>query len=730
MRQSSSIEPNYRILVIDDNRAIHDDIRKILIGESDENSDLSSDEDLLFGTRPPRAVAMKFEIDSAYQGQEGLARVQQKLAEGNSYALAFVDVRMPPGWDGVETVTHLWKADPNLQVVICTAYSDYSWGNIQTKLGPSDNFLILKKPFDNVEVIQLAHAMTRKWLVSQQARAKLEDLDLMVAKRTAELQAATDTLRQEFAERAKAEEAFRIIFEASPIGIALLDEKLRFVSANSALEEIHTLTRDGIIGNDPVELGWFNTYDEFHKVIADAMRREGIDQLEIKLSDGSRGARTGLLWARHVEILGTQHVLCFLLDISERVNMERELRQARTDAEAAVKAKTEFLANISHEIRTPLNGVLGLSNFLEEQTLPESVRETGKLIRTSGEMLRRVLDDVLDFSKIESGKLELEQEMFSLRESLEWSIGIYQKAALDKRLQLTLEIKNSGRDRLIGDATRLRQVMTNLISNAIKFTENGSIKVTAVVEPGCIQSGSCTLHIAVSDTGIGIPTDRMDRLFQSFSQVDASTSRRFGGTGLGLAISKRLVEMMGGKIDVTSQLGTGTTFSFTIPSSIAVSENTVSNKVDGRDNSQRILVVEDNAINCLVIRRMLEKLGHTVDLVNDGNTAVRRVQETDCSLVLMDLHMPGLDGLQATQQIRNLLTDRAKVPIIALTASALVNDRQACLAAGMDDYLSKPISMEALRAMVNYWASDKAITDRISISPVSVRASEDVLSCQ
>jgi PAS domain S-box-containing protein len=730
MKQPSSIEPNHRILVIDDNRAIHDDIRKILIGESDQNSDLLSDEDFLFGASAPRAHAGKFEIDSAYQGQEGLARVKQKLAQGSSYALAFVDVRMPPGWDGVETVTRLWEVDPSLQVVICTAYSDYSWGNIQSRIGPSDNLLILKKPFDNIEVIQLAHALTRKWMIAQQAKAKLEDLDLMVAKRTAELQATTDTLRQQFAERAKAEEAFRIVFEASPIGIALMDERLRFVSANSALEEIHDLTRDDIIGNDPVELGWFSTYDEFHKIIAEALRREGVDQHEIKLSDGARGARTGLLWARHVEIHGAQHVLCFLLDISERVNMERELRQARVDAEAAVKAKTEFLANMSHEIRTPLNGVLGLSSFLEEQTLPESVREMGKLIRTSGEMLRRVLDDVLDFSKIESGKLELEQESFSLRESLEWSLGIYQKAALDKQLQLTLKIETSERDRLIGDATRLRQVVTNLISNAVKFTEHGSIKVSAAVQQNHLQTNSCILHIAVSDTGIGIPTDRMDRLFRSFSQVDASTSRRFGGTGLGLAISKRLVEMMGGRIGVISQLGAGTTFSFTIPTSIAEPESTVSSKTDQRTISRRILVVEDNPVNCLVIRRMLERLGHIVDLVNDGITAVRRVQETDCSLVLMDVHMPGLDGLQATQQIRKLLTDRARIPVIALTASALVDDRQACLEAGMDDHLSKPINMEALRAIIDHWTSDKAMINRNSISPIFVQANEDVLSCR
>jgi CheY-like chemotaxis protein len=217
----------------------------------------------------------------------------------------------------------------------------------------------------------------------------------------------------------------------------------------------------------------------------------------------------------------------------------------------------------------------------------------------------------------------------------------------------------------------------------------------------------------------------MDRLFQSFSQVDASTSRRFGGTGLGLAISKRLIEMMEGSIDVSSRLGVGTTFLLTIPAGIAEAETAAGSKADAQTSSRRVLVVEDNPVNCLVIRRMLEKLGHVVDLVTDGDTAVRRVQETNCSLVLMDVHMPGLDGLQATQQIRSLLTDRAKIPIIALTASALVDDRQACLEAGMDDHLSKPISIEALRSVIDRWTLDSAMGNRDHASTVSARLGED-----
>ena len=302
MKEKSSIDANYKILIVDDNRAIHEDIRKSLAGDADQNTDLLSDESFLFDSNEPRVTNIKFEIDSAFQGQEGLAKVVAKLQEGSPYALAFVDVRMPPGWDGVETILKLWGVDPNLQIVICTAYSDYSWKDILSKLGHSDNLLILKKPFDSIEVVQLAHALTRKWLVSHQARAQLEDLDMMVAERTAELQETNDSLKREFAERERAEEAFRIVFNASPIGIALLDEDLQFVSANNALEKLHGLVGEDIIGIDPVALEWFGSRKDLGVVLAAALRSGGIDEYEIKLRHGALGTRTGLLWARHVEI--------------------------------------------------------------------------------------------------------------------------------------------------------------------------------------------------------------------------------------------------------------------------------------------------------------------------------------------------------------------------------------------------------------------------------------------
>ncbi len=701
MKETEQNEPNRRILVIDDNRAIHDDLKKILLAEQGEQSDLLDDEALLFDATP--VTVTEFEIDSAFQGKDGLARLEQALAGGRPYAMAFVDVRMPPGWDGVETITRLWRVDPRLQVVICTAYSDYSWREIGRRLGRSDNLLILKKPFDNIEVIQLAHALTRKWQEGRQAESRVEDLDRMVAVRTAELETANERIQREFLERAKAEAAFRTVFEASPIGISLADSTGRYVDINRSFEEHHGVVRGDVLGRTPMELGWSELF-ESPDGLDEPVDRWVVDGREVNYYRPAGVRRTGLLWVRRVVIGGTRYVLSFFLDIHERKLMEQELERARRAAEQAAVAKSEFVAKMSHEIRTPLNGVLGLSNLIEDESLPQSARAMMKLIRSSGEMLRRVLDDVLDFSKIESGRLELELEPFSLRECLEWSIGLFTPALNEKHLELRVEIDSGLPERVMGDATRVRQVVANLLSNAVKFTDEGWISVGArsLPEPG---EGMVRVLIWVADSGIGIPEDRFSRLFHSFSQVDASTTRRYGGTGLGLAICKRLVAMLGGDIRVKSTPGEGSRFEFDFPAELAGGshpEQPAPQESTASDTT--VLVVEDNRVNQVVAERMLHRLGHRCCLVGDGATALEEVQRRSYDLLLMDLHMPGLDGLETTRQIRALSHPTAGIPIVALTASASQQDREACLAAGMSDYLTKPLELARLQEMVDRWS--------------------------
>jgi PAS domain S-box-containing protein len=694
MKSPAATEPNHRILVIDDNRAIHDDVRKILIGDQVDQSDLASDEEFLFDDAP--VARTLFEIDSAYQGQEGLALLEKSMAEGRPYAMAFVDVRMPPGWDGVETIGRLWNVYPDLQVVICTAYSDYSWADILRCLGHSDNLLILKKPFDNIEVIQLAHALTKKWMVSRQAAARMEDLDRMVARRTEQLR--------------KAEEAFRVVFEASPIAIALSDMAGRYLDVNSACQEMFGQAKEQIIGRDPVELGWLDTRESLNELGQKLASFGCVDAQEMVYSNPRLGRRTGLLWLREVTIDLSPHILGFYLDITDRKRMEEDLQQARLGAEAAARAKSNFLSNMSHEIRTPLNGVVSLSALLVEENVPEDTRAMLRLIRASGETLAKILDDVLDFSKIESGKLELEKSPFSLRDALDWGVELFRGMANDKHLQLNLKVDSGIPERLDGDATRIRQVVANLISNAIKFTEQGSIDVEARLAPEGAPEGDCRIRISVRDTGIGIPSDKLSRLFQSFSQVDASTNRRFGGSGLGLVISRRLVEMMGGTIRIESWQGEGSTFAFDFVAGISASAAPEPESMRHSElGPMRVLVAEDNSVNQVVIQHVLQRLGCDVDLVADGMGALSRVQTAAYDVVLMDIQMPGLGGLDAARQIRSLAAACSQVPIVALTASATVEDREACFAAGMNDYLSKPLVIDALRRVLERCSPDNKV---------------------
>jgi PAS domain S-box-containing protein len=718
MKSPASTEPNHRILVIDDNRAIHDDMRKVLVGENAQHAELETDEELLFGVAPLPTTC--FEIDSAYQGQEGVAMLERSIAEGRPYSMAFVDVRMPPGWDGVETIERLWQVYPELQAVICTAHSDYSWSDIQRRLGQSGNLLILKKPFDNIEVIQLAHALTRKWLVSRQASARMEDLDRMVARRTEELQ--------------KAEQAFRVVFDASPIGIAMSDMECRYLDVNRSCEEMVGLTKEEIVGKGPVDIGWVESLEQVDELSRRLTSFGCVNAQEVAYTHHASGMRTGLLWLREVTIDHSPHVLWFCLDITDRKHMEEELQRARRAAEAAARAKSEFLANMSHEIRTPLNGVLGLSALLDEQTMPEDTHSMVRLIRASGETLAKILDDVLDFSKIECGKLDLEEAPFSLREALEWGVELFRAKAGEKHLRLELRVESSIPQRLTGDATRIRQVLANLISNAIKFTEEGSIRVDAGLAPQSPQEGRCRIRVAVRDTGIGIPREKVSRLFLPFSQVDASTNRRFGGSGLGLVISRRLVEMMGGSIRVKSQSGEGSTFEFDFAAGIPAGPEHMAARAPGADLApMRILVAEDNPVNQIVTKRMLQRLGFTPDIVADGGSAVRQVQTGPYDLVLMDVQMPGVGGLEATRRIRSLSTTCSLIPIVALTASATVEDREACLAAGMNDYLSKPLGQAALLRVLELWrpnhkGAEPRVAESAAIPCVPIRSTDGVYS--
>jgi len=701
--------------VIDDNASIHEDFRKILESGSVGEAALARMEETLFGGAPAASAQNAFLIDSAFQGREGAEMAKRAKDEGAPYAMAFVDVRMPPGWDGVETTAKIWEHDPDMQVVICTAYSDYSWDDLLAKLGRSDRLLILKKPFDNIEVLQLANALTEKWRLAQQVRSRMDDLEVMVGARTRDLQ----------------------------------------------MTNAH---------------------------LAEATARA--NELAIKL-------------------------------------------------QAASDAKSEFIAHMSHEIRAPMGGVIGMADLLLETEMNREQADFVRTIRQGGSHVLTIINDILDFSKIEAGKLTFETIDFDLRDVVEDTLEMLAGGAHAKGLELVGILQPEVEVGLNGDPARLRQILTNLISNAIKFTDHGEVALKVFQQedfPDAVM-----LKFEVVDTGIGISSADTERLFQAYNQADRSTSRRYGGTGLGLPICRQLALLMQGEIGVQSEPQRGATFWFTArfqkqssassgpePEGfdgmrVLVADDNASSRsmlqmaltgwnarptlvasgaealdllgqyggqdpfaaalidlqmpdLSGMDvcrriksdprganirvvamtalghrltdeekhgagiddvlpkpvkrsrlreclsvlrplapanaevpengavpenSSVRILLAEDHAINRKVALRQLRNLGCEADTATNGLEVIEALKRSRYDIILMDCQMPELDGYETTERIRREFGD--EIHVIAMTANAMLGDRDKCLAAGMNDYLTKPVRVADLQSAIARW---------------------------
>lgn len=505
------------------------------------------------------------------------------------------------------------------------------------------------------------------------------------------------------------ETRLRAIMNSIADGVITVDEGGLVTSMSSVAERLFGIELADIEGKPVAELFAQDSIAELEALLAAKMyAKHDIGRLssyELTARHHSGETFCARITCSIVRVGSQKTMVIAARDISQEKEALEALKMARDAAEITSKAKTEFLANMSHELRTPMNGILGLADLLREAPLSEEHREYLNALNGSAESLLTILNDILDFSKIEAGEMQVDQRPFSLRKVLEHVCDLMRSVATKKGILLSLDMPEDTEEWFLGDANRLQQVLMNLVGNAIKFTEKGSVCVIADVQTH--SNGAAHVNVHVRDTGIGIPEHYITKLFNKFSQVDSTNTRKFGGTGLGLAICKQLIELMGGTISVKSVEGKGSCFSFLlnlpISSSQAAQKREVATMPTAYASKMTVLMVEDHAVNQMLLSRVLEKAGfHDVVIAKNGAEAVAACKEKDFDLVFMDCQMPVMDGYAATRAIREYEeeTGRTRMPIVGITANVLSRDKEACFKAGMDAYLSKPFKLDRLNQTI------------------------------
>ena len=542
--------------------------------------------------------------------------------------------------------------------------------------------------------------------------------------------------------------------EAAIDGIFAVDEQGRIASFNKKFCEMWNISDDLLLGNavdskfdDGSPLGTFLIKSSLPNVLANLLETTYDDPDVVRRGEIMYGDRvfdyyTSPVSSEQNKFFGL--IWCFR-DITSKKQTElrqmqlmEDLRKAKEEAEEAVRTKAAFLAMMSHEIRTPINGVIGMTQLLAGTDVNPEQAKYIRTIQVSGEMLLSVINDILDFSKIESGKLELENAPLDVRAVVRDIYDVQLAKAKEKKLKFEVSMHSNVPPFIIGDVTRIRQILLNLVSNALKFTDTGAvgIGVRLVTDEAPLGDRPFQLLFSVSDTGIGISGEQMQRLFQPFGQASASTSRKYGGTGLGLVICKKLVETMGGNIQAESKSEQGSIFSFTITTKIAKEQPAYTlqdaldkgNEMVGRLGDRlplKILIAEDNLINQELAMAMLIKMGYQPDVVDNGLAVLEALQVEHYDLLLLDVQMPEMDGLETATYLVNhwheLHTGYERPTIIAMTASAMQGDREICLRAGMDDYISKPIMMDSLQRTIEKWAVSN-INEEVADEHIVVKA--------
>lgn len=499
---------------------------------------------------------------------------------------------------------------------------------------------------------------------------------------------------------------FESLVETSPVGIFLMDQNCKTLLWNPGCEKLFGWTKEEALGRT---VPFFSP--QAHAAVTRLIRENAIlrEKVTQDVVEKTKDGREVAIQYSCVPLMNEENqvtdYLTVVVDITDIKQRELNILESNRALRAATVAKSEFLANMSHEIRTPLNGVIGIAELLLDSELTEEQREYMRLLQTSAENLLTIISDILDFSKVEAGKLDIENVNFDFESIVGEVHRALELPAKAKNLLLSRSVSGEMSTRYMGDPGRIRQVITNLVNNAIKFTKSGVVSTS--LNTKSVDGNRTEIRVEVTDSGMGIADETVERLFKPFSQADSSTTREFGGTGLGLSICKRLIELMGGTIGVESQLGKGSTFWFVLTLENAPKE--VIRKLEkATDTSMpvkkgmKILVAEDNSTNQMITVEMLSRLGLRADLVENGKAVLEALRTQHYDLVLMDCHMPEMDGYEASHLIRkSTAPEQSDVTIIAMTANAMKGDREKCLAAGMDDYVTKPVKIEDLEKAIH-----------------------------
>ena len=660
---------NNRILVIDDNPEIHADFRKVLGPTAPANGALDDVMAEFFGPKETIAGPSDFQLDSAYQGKEGLEMVVRAIAAGQPYAMAFVDVRMPPGWDGVETITRIWEIDASIQVVICTAYSDYSWQDIIAKLGKSDRLVILKKPFDSIEVLQLAHALTEKWLLTHQARHKLDDLNRLVDERTHELHGANTRLLREMAERELAQEALKIseerlakAFDASPLPVAILRlNDHGCIECNRAFLAATGCESHDLLGRSLWDAGVVLEPQSRLDTLALLSRGGHVRQRACELVSKNGEPRAALLWIERFELASGPHLLAVVQDISEQLKIEHQLRQSQK-----MEAIGHLAAGVAHDLNNIITVVSGHTSLqLAKTQLDSDVAWSLRQVQGAGERAAALTRQLLAFSR----KQVMEKKAVSLSGVIQ-NVASMLRRLIPESLALTFE-HEPALPLIYADVCNLEQIIVNLVVNARDaMTQGGSIAIrTDAVEVTAAHAARSAearpgrfARLTVTDTGEGMSPATLARIFEPFF-----TTKPVGkGTGMGLATVIGIIQQHEGWVEAESQPGRGTTFRIYLPvtdrAGTVEEAPVIAAPVQAAD--EVILLAEDDpdvrSLACCV----LKEAGYRVIEAEDGPHAIAAWREFNgrIDLLLTDMVMPG--GLSGSDVAERFRADRPESKVL------------------------------------------------------------------